>query len=267
MKPFAPDRGSLVISIDLELVPGQRLRLDDQRRLASMTDSLIEALRDFRLAATWAVADPAVSAATEAIRAAAENNNDDDDAHDIAVLGDHTWIGPQAGRTRFARELSRRVLRAQVAGIGVSTLVVRDAVLCDHLDLLVKHGITAVRDTRPLPSGTPYGAEPVRYGVWRMGATHRLGDLAAGRLGASGAIRRAVSRAAARAEACHLVIDAAQLARAGKGAPQRLQRVLRHIARLRDREELSVRTMAQTARTLMPARGRRAARSILHRAA
>ena len=156
MTPFAPDGGSLVISIDLELAPRQRMRLDDQRRLASTTDSLIEALRDCRLAATWAVADPAVSAATEVIRAAAENNNaENDNAHDIAVLGDHTWIGPQAGRTRFARELSRRVLRAQVAGIGVSTLGVRDAVLSDHLDLLVQHGIPAVRGTRPLPAAPP----------------------------------------------------------------------------------------------------------------
>ena len=260
MKPFAPDRGSLMISIDLELAPGNRMRLDDQRRLASTTDMLIEALRDGRLAATWAVADPAVSAATAVIRAA-------DAAHDVAVLGDHTWIGPQAGRTRFARELSRRVLTAQVAGIDVSTLVVRDVALCDHLDLLVKYGITAVRDTRTMRSVATCGAEPVRYGVWRMRATHCVGDVVAGRLGATGAIRRAVSRASARSEACHLAIDAAQLAHAGTGAGRRLQRVLRGIAQLRDGEELSVRTMAQTARTLVPARVESPARSILHPAA
>jgi hypothetical protein len=260
MKLVAPDRGSLVISIDLELAPGQRMRLDDQRRLASTTDLLIEALRDHDLAATWAVADPAVSAATEVVLAA-------DASHDVAVLGDHTWVGPSSGRTRFARELSRRVLAAQAAGIGISTLVLRDVMLIDDLDLLVKHGITAVRDAGTASSNLPCGAEPIRYSVWRMGATHRLGDVAAGRLGACGAIGRAVSRAAARAEACHLVLDAAQLAQAGTGAARRVNRVLRRIAQLRDREALSVRTMAQTARALAPARVESPARSILHPAA
>ena len=256
MKPFAPDRGSLVISIDLELAPGQRMRLDDQRRLASMADLLIETLRDFDLAATWAVADPAVSAATAVIRAA-------DAAHDVAVLGDHTWIGPQAGRTRFARELSRRVLAAEAALIDVSTLVVRETVLSDHLDLLVKYGITAVRDTRTMRLNVPYGAEPVRYGVWRMGATHCLGDAADGRLGAGWAIRRGLARAAARSEACHLVIDAARLSCAGTGTPRKLQQVLRRIVKLRDREQVSVRTMAQTVRSLTPAHVAMPARSIL----
>ena len=264
MNPFAPDCGSLVISIDLELAPRQRMRLDDQRRLASTTDVLIEALRNCGIAATWAVADPAVSAATDAILAAAQDRNA---GHDVAVLGDPTWIGPQAGRTRFARELSRRVLRAQVAGIKVSTLVVREVALSDHLDLLVRYGITAVRDAHTARCVATCGAEPVRYGVWRMRATHGLGDVAAGRLGATGALRRAIVRSATRSEACHLAIDAAQLALAGTGAQRRFERVLRSIAQLRDREELSVRTMAQTARLLVPVRARRPAHSILRPAA
>ncbi|MCH8922819.1 MAG: hypothetical protein IIA67_06685 [Planctomycetes bacterium] len=155
------------------------------------------------------------------------------------------------------------MLTAQAASIDVSTLVVRETVLSDHLDLLVKHGITAVRDTRSMRSGVLYGAEPVRYGVWRMGATHCLGDVADGRLGAGWVIRRGLARAAARSEACHLVIDAARLSRAGTGTPRKLHQVLRRIVQLRDREQVSVRTMAQTVRALAPARVESSARSIL----
>ena len=72
--------------------------------LETVTAELAERLARYNLPASWAVADPAVSAATERLLHAGA-------AHEIAILGDRSWVGREAGRARFARELARRVTR------------------------------------------------------------------------------------------------------------------------------------------------------------
>src|SRR5687767_5760915 len=92
--------GTLILSVDLELDWGhqegyQHERLDEVRR------RLVELMRVHALPATWAVADPALSVATESILAA-------NSQHEIAVLGDQAWLGTGWGRIRLGRELARR---------------------------------------------------------------------------------------------------------------------------------------------------------------
>ena len=97
--------GTLILSIDLELdlndqEPTLQQRLDDVRR------QLVELTCAHRLPATWAVADPTLSAATESILACGCG-------HEIAVLGDRAWLGPGCGRLRLSRELARRFVGAR----------------------------------------------------------------------------------------------------------------------------------------------------------
>ena len=131
-------KAALSISIDLELDPQRRL-VDQLRGLEDVTGRLAQLFSKYQVPATWAVADPAVSAATDRLVAA-------NLAHEIAILGDRTWVGREAGRTRFAKELSRRVMRGRGAGLNVSSLLLRDVELEDNLDLLAR-----ARYTSPIP--------------------------------------------------------------------------------------------------------------------
>src|SRR5262245_37156677 len=92
--------GTLAISINLELEIGEQARMGGQG-LEAVTLKLVELFDRYQIPATWGVADPAVSAATEVIAGASAD-------HEIALLGESTWVGSTAGRTRFARELERR---------------------------------------------------------------------------------------------------------------------------------------------------------------
>src|SRR5690554_2760107 len=71
------------------------------RKQPPVIEALVEILDSYRLAATWAVGDPAHSAVTTLVTRSSV-------PHELALLGDHHWVGPTAGRTRFARELARR---------------------------------------------------------------------------------------------------------------------------------------------------------------
>ncbi len=129
-------KGIFVLSIDLE-VDARRSSARDQRTLEHLTSRLIDLLHKHRLHATWSLADPAVSAATERILKAG--------GHEIAVLGDPAWVGADAGRTRFARELERRLQGGRELGLPLTTLALRKVHLDAHLDVAVKNGVNAVR--------------------------------------------------------------------------------------------------------------------------
>jgi len=260
--------GILAISIDLEL-DAERRGLDQQQALETITERLLALLAKFQLKATWAVADPAVSAATDRLTSSAGE-------HEIAILADHTWAGRAAGRSRFAREIARRVTRARAVGLDVSTLVLRDGTLDDQLDLAVKHGIRALRasyDT--MRDSAWFAARAVaqpwspRFGLWEMPPSLRLPGVSNWRPGGGGtrAAKRGIDQAAAARSVYHLMIDGLLLATAGKSAERVLEKVLRHADRRRQQGTLQVMTLASTAQCLTGDRHGTPARSILRPAA
>src|SRR5262245_42703473 len=110
--------GTLVLSIDLELDLEQHAA-PLGRRLDEVRATLIRLTSEAGIPATWAVADPMLSAASDSILTAKCG-------HEIAVLGDRAWLGPGCGRERLTRELARRFSTPRKAGIPVSTLVLRN---------------------------------------------------------------------------------------------------------------------------------------------
>ncbi|HEY3395775.1 MAG TPA: hypothetical protein VGK58_23940, partial [Lacipirellulaceae bacterium] len=111
-------------------------------KLAEFVRHILRLADETRLPVTWAVSDPAYSAATPLILRSAG-------AHELAILGDANWVGPTAGRTRFARELARRVSQARAAGINLKTLVPRVDSVQPHIDLVIKQRISAVAGVEP----------------------------------------------------------------------------------------------------------------------
>lgn len=230
--------GTLAISVDLELDVGQQAR-SDGRGLDAVTQRLAELLGRYQLPATWGVADPALSAATEAIVGGPV-------PHEMAILGDPTWVGRSAGRTRFARELERRTAAARAAGLPATSLLLRDVVVDQHLDLLVKHGITLVRGcARQTPPAQRGGQlELLRYGVWQTSVTCQL----PGKSGwmpfcsAESRVCRAIERASENRAVVQLRLDARQLVGAQSHFAA-VERVLRLAQQRRQAGELRVETL------------------------
>src|SRR6185369_1925482 len=90
--------GTLVLSIHLELDLEDQDRRDEQR-LDDIRRQLLELTKANQVPATWAVADPMLSVATDSILAATVG-------HELAVLGDEAWLGQGCGRGRLSRELA-----------------------------------------------------------------------------------------------------------------------------------------------------------------
>ena len=257
-------RGVLTLSIDLE-IDATRLGLAEQRSLEAVTARLLALVGKYELPATWAVADPAVSAATERIVALRAG-------HEIALWGDATWVGREAGRSRFGRELTRRVVRARAAGLAVSTLVLKTSELEDHCDLAIKQGITAVRHPCLEDAAkNPRRLQPqtLRYGLWSFPVSLELPHASRWLPGGGGGhtARALIDQAINERGLVQLAIDAPRLAARGYAAERVLQRVLEHAERRRQQGLLDVVTLGNMARKLSSQHHGQPSRSILRPAA
>ena len=127
----------VIFTIELELALHQQTT-QNAALLEDYTDLLLKLSTAYEMPFTWAVSDPAFSAAKEAIVQSSL-------PQEIALLGDATWVGATAGRARFGRELARRVSAAEGHSVAIRSLVLRDAEPDDNLDLLKRHGIDTIR--------------------------------------------------------------------------------------------------------------------------
>jgi hypothetical protein len=254
------------VSVDLELDPMRSSR-EQPKSLETTTRRLLKLLDQYHLPATWAVADPAVSAATETLLAS-------ETGHEVAVLGEPTWVGSEAGRMRFGRELARRVAHGRAAGLNISTLALRGTELTDHLDLLVKHGISVLRgeyremSTRWFSQPVCQAPAALRFGLWDIPASYRLPGDSRWKLGGGGRRRgrKGIDAAIADRSVFHLQVDALEFTERGHMAEHALECVLKHAA-LRKRENaIEFETLSGVARKLAGERTSVPARSILHAA-
>ncbi len=260
---IALPNGILAISIDLELDP-QHCRPHQQRSLDRVATQLLDLLAKYRLPATWSVADPAISAATEKLVAAGAG-------HEIAVLGDQAWVGSNAGRLRFGRELQRRVVRGREIGLPVTTLALRNVNLDAHLDLVVKNGLTAVRGPESTANRKTEFNQPqsLYSGLWLMWPSLVLPGNSrwlpgGGRIWAA---KRGLEQAASCREVFHLLINGLALTERSWMALRGVEQVIRRAAKLRNQGRLEIATLAEAVNHLNSLRQTAPARSILRPAA
>ncbi len=253
--------GHFLVTVQLDPVADRR-RLENHRELANVSRRLIALMDSHRLPATWAVSDPAHSAATSLILRSAV-------AHELAILGDANWLGATAGRTRFARELSRRVSQARHAGLQVTSLVPRVTTIERHIDLVVKQQITAISGvaTEATSGGQFAGPRALHYGVWELPATSQLPARATWLSSGGWSTWRRVRRAARDAATYHLLIDAPAVAEQGRRAEKTITWLMRRVAELRDRGLIHVETLRAAAARLAGVPAPSPQQSILRRAA
>lgn len=251
--------GSIHLTVEAEPADIDR-NLDRHRGLTQTTEQLFDIFNRHRLPVTWAVGDPAHSAAAGLVVAS-------DTPHALALLGDRYWIGKTAGRTRFARELARRVSQARTAGIEAVTLVPRVACVAEHIDLVVKQGIRAVVETvgegQKRQSTAP---RALHYGVWEFAATARLPLQSSWLPGGTWKLSRRIRRAANDLATVHLMINASAVEEAGRSATKTIDWLMCRVAKLRDRGLVQVETLGAAAARLSDLPVATPQRSILQRA-
>jgi hypothetical protein len=253
--------GTLILSVDLELDQGHQDG-EEYEHLDQIRRRLVEQMRTHSLPATWAVADPALSVATESILAA-------NSQHEIAVLGDQAWLGPGCGRMRMDRELTRRFEGARKAGIPATTLALRNLEQVRDMDLLLDHRITALRGpaVESIVLARKLNSPPIRYGIWQAPPGWKVPPHAAWWTPGSWSICREIKRAIVRQSYLHLAIDAPRLLKSSERDLAIIGKVLRYAAARREAGQLAIETIGQIAARLLAERAAAPSRSILRPAA
>ncbi len=232
-------RALLTVSIDLEAGP---THLVGHRRLNEITIHLLDILAKHQLPGTWSTGDPATSAASQVVSRFA--------GHEIAILGDASWVGCGAGRQRFGRELASRTECARNAGLEISTLVLHATELGDQCDLAIKHGLTAVRHSAVAgKSARRWRASTLRFGLWSFPVSCALPGSSRWLPGGGGArsAKALVDSAIAERGLFQLAIDATGLEARGASALRVLHRVFEHISLRRQQRALDVTTIRAAA--------------------
>jgi hypothetical protein len=256
-----PANGVLTISIDWS-ADSAGLDIAARQALDRLGDELATLFDAFELPTTLAISDPAATSRIERLSASPMQ-------HEIALLGDASWMGRDVPPSRFARELARRIEDGRAAGHTVSTLVVNSPAL-DHAGLAARHGITAVRHQRTGKSTVGRGlrSRALQFGLWSFPVTMTLPGGSRIWPGAGGgrSARAAIDQTIAQAGLGQLVIEAPRMA-AKWSSLRVLEGVLRHVDRRRDQGLLEVLTIGAMAARLSSQRQGQPSRSILQSAA
>ena len=177
--------------------------------------------------ATWFTNEPA---ADETVRRVLAANG----SHEAALRIAADWAGEVAGRKRLTGEIVGPIARARLAGLNISTISVPGTGATLPTELLVKHGVTAIRSTGHARAEMS-GPAPLRYGLWCIATDFRVvgGSRIADWRTVFG-LRRAIDRCIRNATPLHLAVDAAAIAvNSGSDRLGGLPAILRHVERRR----------------------------------
>jgi len=252
--------GHLLLTVQLDsTTAGQNLTRHQE--LAGLAKRLVWLAETHRIPVTWAVSDPAHSAASSLITQSALE-------HELAILGDSNWVGPTAGRTRFARELVRRLAQARTTGLEITSLVPHVASIEGHVDLVVKQNISAVAGCELTEQVRPSTApRALHYGVWELPITEQLPAKTTSFFGGKRATWKQIRRVARDAGTFHLLIDVPRVVESGRSAENSIAWLVKRIAVLRDRGLVRIETLRSMSARLSDVPAGRPQRSILHAAA
>lgn len=232
-------KGVLVVSVDLQ---PEQFAETEHPKLNSVCGDLCRLFLDYQLQATWAFAKPAQSSTASQLY---------EQGHEVAILGESSWLGASPNRAHLVRGLAVRLDAARAAGLPASSLALQGVHIQRHFDLLVKFGLTALRNCNtPRAKWKVFRRRAVdaplalRYGLWSFPPTLEVpGETTAARA------KQTVDRAIRQGGVCQLVVDAVGLAddRPGLG---RLETILRHAERCRRMQRLDIKSLHALTREL-----------------
>jgi hypothetical protein len=244
--------GILSISIDASTSPGKT----DTRTSAvhSIVMELIDRCDVHRIPVTLALANPVGSEMARRVSSGASS-------HEIALLVEGDVVSRKASRTEILRRIIRPLQAAASTGIAVTSLASTGLWHLQHIDLLVRHGVTILRGPK-----TNTGLQSPCYGLWLVptAASFGGGGVLQGFVHVSRA-RRALRQVETGRGIVHVRIDAAGIAARGGRDIGSVEKLLKSAAARRDQSRLVITTLRATAARLLPKRPA-AAHSILRAA-
>jgi hypothetical protein len=170
---------------------------------------------------------------------------------------------------RLERELTRRFDSARESGIAVSTLALRNVEHVVELDLLLAHGVTAVRRPAMETFAAPerLSSPPMRFGLWQPPLARKMPPPASWWLPAVWLIRREIKRAIRHKSLVHFEIDATRIVTAPETGLAVVAASLGYAAAKRDAGQLAIRTIGDLAGESLAQRTAAPSHSILRPAA
>ncbi len=253
------DRGVLVVTVDVPLAADTAA---SEQRVLETVDWLRNLLDRLQLPSTWGFSDARLPTAGPFASGASG-------LHELAVMGDRTWLGREAGRKRFARGLGERVAAARTAGAPATTLFAGHAICRDHIDLLIKRGFSAVRGALDPDPVVRAGPAPACYGLWLFPTSPPLprGNDRFTMWAWSIWQNWCLVRLADRGGYAQWALDIGRLVSADVAARDAVERVLTAAERLRSRDRLRVHNMTGWVERHRAVRLYPPSQSILRRAA
>jgi hypothetical protein len=190
--------------------------------------------------------------------------------HEIALLADASWRLSRAPRHEFAGELGRRLDLFRNQQHDVSTLVLHNSDLGQHVEALAELGIDVVRQSAdPLVRDNGCRATSPRYGVLmvRPSAVFPGQSGMVARWDRAYSAKRVLWKAVSKRTVQHVAVDLGALATLPNSALRQLECWLRLVARLRDAGRLQIELLSQASLRCCPSAPNRSSRSILRPAA
>ena len=262
---------SLVISVDVELSrvacvdsdQAQHVSLVDHRSRVESLQQLLQVFDQAQVPVTWGFSDPARS---QFIPALVNGTG----RHEVALLGDMSWISPEAGRRGLCQQLVQRISMAQQAGVELSTLALYDGQLSADYDLLAKQQISMVRHPRSKSQSRKQASRrrSLRYGLWEAPAALSLSPTSLpvcrppGRM-----INRLMRRMVRHGGVGHLLLDLTGEQDVTTRGLKLVNRILQAISKYQRSTQLQICTLRDLASQWQPSQQSVTARSLLKIAA
>jgi hypothetical protein len=238
-----------------------------QKELHAIGSALQTLLGEHGLPATWGVSEPLTSPFVTQL----DSGRRAISSHEVALHLANTGADATLRRSELANVLARCMSAAQVNGVRITTLFADSMLVCGNYDLLVKRGISALRNTtapKPSSDGSARVPRQLRYGLWGYPIAHTLpsGGLVSGiekRLLADADDPSAVRQI----RVFHVSVEVAQLSSGDRAAWRVLEKSLRRIARLRTECGVRIESLRTLTARLSTVPVAAPQRSILRRAA
>jgi len=258
---MAADRGSLVLSLDLQDSATATERLDE--RFAGL---LLDLCAAHRVGASWSVSSQRV---LEAQQLLSRTNV----AQEITLAADSAWAHATCSRRVFGDALFREVNRLRAGGIGLTSIALPGSTIAERRDLLAKHGLSAVRATfdRAVQikqvGATAAAPHWLSHGLWELPVSIHLDQAPRWRWSAQPrAIRNLLNQVADSRQIAHVAIHVPRLAESARRGAAFVESILRQAARLRDQGTLTIEPLSATLRRVTALPSVVPARSILRAA-
>ncbi len=248
----------VTISVDVD-APTAPTQLAERRSSDATVRRLSAMFAEHQVPVTWSVRDPA-------------NAPQFKGKHELALAIDSSWTTESLDRATITRDLARRVSTAAAAGRPIVSLVLADARLAEHLDLAIKHGITAVRHPAALAGAAVskrMQASRLRFGLWSFPVSVELPRRSRWLPGGGGgrSTRRLVDRAIVERGLVHVAVSATLMAERGRAGERVLAGLLSAVDKRRSDGVLDIATIGAMAARLAGQQASRPSSSILRPAA